>query len=164
MTQRETVTRQRELEEARSLVEHFRGERNTLLGAFARLKETALAYQIARDALDASVSDPHADRAGLQHTVTLCSGVLHTALAVSFTDLAQQHDQRIRRETLVGAAAALRASLLEQCASRRAPSHPLINEGKPSCAGYYERSLRCPDCPEESGVADVLDELAERIM
>lgn len=152
------------LEEARTLVEYYKSDRDILIGAFARLKEAALAYQIARDAFDAAMSDPHADMAGYSHLVTQCSEVLHTALAVSFTDLAQQHNQRIRRETLIEAAAAMRASLLEQCAARRTPGHPLINNGKPSCEGYYERKLRCPDCPEESGAADILDELAERIM
>lgn len=40
------------------------------------------------------------------------------------------------------------------CHDRRNPeSYPLVNGGTftppPSCEGYYERGLRCPECPEE---------------
>lgn len=164
MANESSDTLQRELEEARTLVEHYKSDRDILIGAFARLKEAALAYQNARDNADAGSNDPTADHAALATALHAPSQVLHAALAASFTDLATQHDRRIQREALIDGAASLRASLLEQCAARRAPGHPLINNGNPSCSGYYERKLRCPDCPEESGAADVLDDLAGRIV
>lgn len=81
---------------------------------------------------------------------------LTAALAATPASLAGQVKARHYRE----AGALVRAAEAERCLAWRTPGGPLLNNNVPTCSGYYERGLRCHDCPEESDAASVLDDAA----
>ena len=74
-----------------------------------------------------------------------------------------------KAEGLIEAAERLEREAAVACEARRNPTpYMLARTGEmftpsPSCAGYYERGLRCPDCPEDDCGADVLREMADEV-
>lgn len=68
--------------------------------------------------------------------------------------LVQRIEVHAQEKALREAAGVLKQGGVDLCAHRRSGEHPY-------CAGYFERNLRCPDCPEEDGAAEAVLELAD---
>jgi hypothetical protein len=67
--------------------------------------------------------------------------------------LVERIELRAQAKALSEAAALLKTNNEELCAHWRNPEYAY-------CAGYYERNLRCPECPEDRGEAYAVEEQA----